>query len=47
MADADAVCDSDVIATGTIATHALYSKVSIHEAPEALHDMAFTVASAR
>ena len=42
MADADAVCDSDVIATGTIATHALYSKVSIHEAPEALHDMAFT-----
>ena len=32
----------DVIATGKLATHALYSKVSIHEAPEALHDMAFT-----
>ena len=31
----------DVIAS-TLATHALYSKVSMHEAPEALHDMAFT-----
>ena len=34
----------DVIAS-TLATHALYSKVSIHEAPAALHDMAFTEAS--
>ena len=36
----------DVIAS-TLATHTLYSKVSIHEAPEALHDMAFTLVLVR
>ena len=36
------VMTSDVSAPSVGALHTLYSKVSIHEAPAALHDMAFT-----